>query len=125
MFGQDYWESYSPVCQGSSVRLLLVMSIIHGLHTCQIDYQNAFCQAELGSKIFVEIQKGYTDFNDEPCCLRLNKSLYRMVDARLNFFRLLSTNLKNCGFEQMTQIDPCLFVHKKMLCVTYVDNASG
>ena len=38
VYGEDYWQSFSPVCQWSSVRLLLVLSIGHNMHTRQVDY---------------------------------------------------------------------------------------
>ena len=38
---------YSPVVQWSSVRLMLILSIVHGLHTRQVDAVNAFAQADL------------------------------------------------------------------------------
>ncbi len=98
------------------------MSIIHNLHTRQVDFVNAFAQADLKTPVFVEIPKGYVDYNDEACCLQLNKSLYGLCDASLNFFSLLSSNLRNHGFKQLSYIDPCLFVHEKTLCVTYVDD---
>jgi Reverse transcriptase (RNA-dependent DNA polymerase) len=45
--GEDFFESYAPVVQWSSVRLMLNMSIVHGLQTRQVDYVNAFAQADL------------------------------------------------------------------------------
>ena len=38
------------------------------------------------------------------------------------FFELLKKNLEGVGFKQFTHIDPCLFVHPKAICLTYVDD---
>jgi len=122
ILGEDYWQSYSPVCQWSTVRLLLIMSVVHGLHTRQVDYVNAFAQAELDKEVFVEFPKGYGHNNDDDCVLRLNKSLYGMVDAPVHFFNLLKGSLLSCGFQQKSYIDPCLFVSKTAICVSYVDD---
>ena len=121
--GVDYGESFSPVVQWSSVRLMLILSIVHGLETRQVDYVNAFAQADLDREVFVEIPKGY-EYPDAgvDCVLKLNKSLYGMSDAPLMFFELLKKNLLHVGFKQFTHIDPCLFVHKKAICLTYVDD---
>ena len=54
----DYLESYSPVVQWSSVQLLLIVSIVHGLETRQVDYVNAFAQAELDKDVYIEIPQG-------------------------------------------------------------------
>jgi len=121
--GEDYGESFSPVVQWSSVRLMLILSIVHGLETRQVDYVNAFAQADLDREVYIEIPKGYEDANEGvDCVLKLNKSLYGMSDAPLMFFELLKKNLQSVGFKQFEHIDPCLFVHKKAICLTYVDD---
>ena len=38
------------------------------------------------------------------------------------FFELLKKNLLSIGFKQAEHIDPCLFIHKKAICLTYVDD---
>ena len=120
----DELESYSPVVQWSSVRLMLILSIVHRLETRQVDYVNAFAQADIepGKDIFIEIPQGYEHMNDVDCVLKLNKSLYGMTDAPLMFFELLKKNLLDSNFKQIDHIDPCLFVHKKAICLTYVDD---
>ena len=119
---EDYGESFSPVVQWSTVRLMLILSIVHGLHTRQVDYVNAFAQADLQREVFMELPQGVESPNAEPCILQLHKSLYGMSDAPLMFFELLKKNLVEVGFKQMDLIDPCLFVHKHAICVTYVDD---
>ena len=121
--GEDYTESFSPVVQWSSVRVMLILSIVHGLHTRQVDYVNAFAQADQPSNkiIYMEFPPGYTNPTDD-CVLRLKKTLYGAVDSPLHFFRLLKSNLEACGFKQLEHIDPCVFVHPKMICLTYVDD---
>ena len=118
----DYFESYSPVVQWSSVRLMLILSIVHGLDTRQVDYVNAFAQADLDKEVYLEIPQGFQHQNDLPCVLKLHKSLYGMNDAPLMFFELLKKNLLSVGFKQLGDIDPCLFVHKNAICLTYVDD---
>ena len=38
------------------------------------------------------------------------------------FFKLLKNNLEAIGFKQYAHIDPCLFVHKQAICLTYIDD---
>jgi hypothetical protein len=120
--GLDPFESFSPVVQWSSVRLMLILSIVHGLETRQVDYVNAFAQADLNKNVFVELPQGFKHDNDVPCVLWLKKSLYGMSDAPLMFFELLKSNLQAIGFKQLEHIDPCLFVHPKAICLSYVDD---
>jgi hypothetical protein len=59
--GVDYFESYAPVVQWSTVRVVFIMVIIYGLISRQVDFQNAFCQSTLGEHehVYVEIPKGF------------------------------------------------------------------
>jgi len=39
-----------------------------------------------------------------------------------NFFQHLRGKLKGIGFESATDIDPCLFISDKVICLIYVDD---
>ena len=65
---------------------MLILSIVHGLETRQVDYVNAFAQADLDKDVFIEIPEGYEHNNEMDCVLKLNKSFYGMSDAPLMFF---------------------------------------
>ena len=47
----DPFASFCPVVQWSSVLLILMLLMVHGLETRQVDYVNAFAQADLASTI--------------------------------------------------------------------------
>jgi len=74
----EAFEAYSSVVQWSTVRLMLILPIVHNLHTRQVNYVNAFCQSNLDKDVFIEIPRGYSHSNDVDCVLKLNKSLYGM-----------------------------------------------
>jgi hypothetical protein len=57
--GVDVFETYAPVVSWITVRILLVLSLVLGLATQQVDYTNAFCQAPLDQTVFVELPKGF------------------------------------------------------------------
>ena len=90
--GEDYFESYAPVVQWSTTRLLIIMSILHNLHTCQVDYVNAFAQADLNEDVYIEMPQGYKSPDRTDTVLKLNKSLYGLVQAPVKFFELLCDN---------------------------------
>ena len=41
-YGENYWQTYSPVVNWFSIRLVLILSIILSWHTRQIDFVLAF-----------------------------------------------------------------------------------
>jgi hypothetical protein len=53
LFGHDYWETYAPVVNWSTIRLVLLMSTILNLKTRQVDYTQAFSQADLADPVFM------------------------------------------------------------------------
>ena len=47
LWGINYWETYAPVVNWMSVRVLLVIVLIHDLPTRSIDFVLAFPQDDL------------------------------------------------------------------------------
>lgn len=45
--GVDFFETYAPVVNWQTVRLMLVMSLLMGLSTRQVDYTAAFVHADI------------------------------------------------------------------------------
>ena len=82
----DCFESCFPFVQWSSMRLMLILSIVHGVETRQVDYVNA---SNLDKEVSLEIPQRLQHQNVIPCVLKLHKSLHGMNDAPLMFFELL------------------------------------
>ena len=123
-WGENYWETYSPVVNWLSVRLLLSISIIHKLHTRSIDFVLAFPQAKLEENIYMEMPIGmdYGDSSDKrKYVLKLEKNLYGLKQASYNFWQLLSKGLVDRGFVP-SKIDPCVFLRPDAIIVCYVDD---
>lgn len=120
--GVDYFESYAPVCMWSTVRLMLILSLIAKLATIQVDYTNAFAQAKLNELVYIEIPTGF--IKDPTDVLLLLKSLYGLVQAPKTFYDYLTKNLTKRGFVCSPNIDPCLWINKQkgIICVIYVDD---
>jgi len=96
----------------------------HGLHSTQVDYVNAYCQAPLNQneELYMELPRGYKFDTKEDCVLKLKKSFYGLKQARLNWFLHLQDSLLNRGFSQ-SELDPCLFYSEKVIILIYVDDA--
>ena len=120
--GVDYFETYAPVVQWSTVRALLIMSLVLGLETVQIDFSNAFCQADIEEEIYVEMPKDFGDSKGRDMVLKLKKSLYGTKQAPRTWFLKLKQCLEMQGFHQ-SELDPCLFIHPDMVYIVYVDDS--
>jgi Reverse transcriptase (RNA-dependent DNA polymerase) len=116
--GVDYDETYAPVVNWTTVRFLLMMSILLGLETRQVDYVAAFVQADIDMDVYVEMPRG---FAQPGKVLKLMKSLYGLRQSPRNYFNHLSAKLTKLGFVP-SDADPCLFVSDKCICLVYVDD---
>ena len=123
--GCHYWETYSPVVNMLTVRLLLTLCNIHGLESKSIDFILAFPQADLDVDIWMELPTGIVvhgkDNESRAYVLKLKKSLYGLKQASLNWFEKLKQGLMDRGFTP-SEIDPCLYLKENMVLLTYVDD---
>jgi Reverse transcriptase (RNA-dependent DNA polymerase) len=131
--GRDFTDSYAPVVQWSSVRLCLIL----GIPTQQIDFTQAFCNANINEDVYIGIPQGWyysviTDrleqhedprFKDLQYCMQLVKNLYGTKQAARNWYLLLSETLtsEHHGFKA-PKIDPCLFVREDCIVLVYTDD---
>jgi hypothetical protein len=97
-WGQNYWETYTPVVNWASVQMLLAIAKIHDLPSKGINFVLGFPQAELEVPVHMELPIGFVFENDErrgKYVLRLNKSLYGLKKASYNWFKKLKGGLKD------------------------------
>ena len=116
--GIDYFETFAPVVNWQTVRLLLIISILLGLPTKQVDYTAAFVQADIDTEVYVSMPRG---FSIPGKVYKLNKSLYGLKQSPRNYFHHLKGKLEKIGFRQ-SDSDPCLFIKPDVICLIYVDD---
>ena len=125
-YGINYWETFAPVVNWTTVRLLMTISLIENLYTQSIDFSLAFPQADVESEIFMEFPVGFKSSKDGDYVLKLIKNLYGLKNASKQWFELIRDNLINdeedgLNFKQ-SQIDPCLFYKDSCVLLIYVDD---
>ena len=111
-------DSILVVIQSKS-SVLLTLTTILGLASRQVDYTAAFIHAPIHEDVFVEMPRGFTEPGK---VLKLKKSLYGLKQSPRNFFNFISERLTNVGLIPQVEIDPCLFISDKVICVLYVDD---
>ena len=116
IYGETYWDTYAPVVNWISIRMMLTLSIIHNLYTTSIDFTLAFPQADVDATIYMEVPLGCEVPEGDYVCLLL-KNLYGLKQAAKTWFEhlrdtlILDETLGGYGFVQ-SQIDPCIFSKK-------------
>ena len=61
-------------------------------------------------------------FSEPGKVYKLKKSLYGLHQCPRNFFLFLKAKLEAVGFSQASEIDSCLFISDKVVCLIYVDD---
>ena len=56
----DFHETWTPVVNWKTVRLMLILSQVLGLATQQDDYTTAFLHAPIEEEVYVEMPRGFT-----------------------------------------------------------------
>jgi len=117
--GVDFFDTFAPVVSWTTVRLMLILSIVLGLSTRQVDYTAAFVHAPMEEDVYVGMPRG---FSEPGKVLKLKRSLYGLKQSPRNFFQHLKGKLEGIGFTSATDVDPCLFISDKVICLLYVDD---
>ena len=85
--GVYYFEKHPPVVSCTTVRLMLILSINQGWATIKVDLSNIFVQATLVEDVYTPPIPYYfysdTGKDRANMVIKLNKSLYRMVQYPL------------------------------------------
>ena len=118
-------QTFAPVVSWVTVRLMLILSLILALKNTQIDFSNAFAQADLEDYVYLDLPKGFDPSgvsNPGDYCLELHKSLYGQVEAPKLWYEKLRGGLESRGFTCYENLDPCLFVKSDCIAFCYVDD---
>ena len=88
---------------------MLVVSMIKGYSCVIIDVETAFLHGDLEEEIFMDCPQGLENEPDE--CLKLNQSIYGLVQSARQFYKKFVTTLRKIGFTG-GYADPCLLTRK-------------
>ena len=79
-FGSDYTETFSPVSKPVTVRLILILAIIHCWTLKQLDVNNAFLNGILEEKVYMTQPPGFESHGKSLIC-RLHKAIHGLKQA--------------------------------------------
>ena len=123
--GVDFFETYAPVVQWTTIRLMFILEVLLGLKSKQGDVTCAFLHADVepGELIYVDMPLGFNvkSKNGKRQVLKLNKTLYGLRQSPRAFWKYITEKLEKCGLKQ-SKLDPCLFIGPDVMCIVYVDD---
>jgi hypothetical protein len=123
--GVDFFETYAPVVQWTTIRLMFILEVLLGLKSKQGDVTYAFLHADLApdETVYVKMPLGFNtkSKNGKRQVLKLNKTLYGFRQSPRVLWKYITKKLESCGLMQ-SRFDPCLFIRPDVICIVYVDN---
>ena len=124
--GIDFQDSYSPVVNDATVRLLIIVMLVFELDSLIIDIETAFLHGILGpgEEIYMDCPEGLKAGHDE--CLLLKKTIYGLVQSARAYYNRAKQVLLEAGFRR-SEMDPCMFIKdladgSKVYLVMWVDD---
>jgi len=123
--GVNYWETFAPVVTWPAICFVLTLTLIHNWKTRQIDYVQAYPQADAPLEdLYVKIPKGFDveDGKHEDYIMKVNKNMYGTHQAGCVWNKYLVSKLEKAGFEQ-SKIDECVFYHGRCLYILYTNDS--
>lgn len=126
-FGIHYTETYAPVVNLRTIRVLLALAAFLDLEVHQMDVKTAFLNATLpeSERVLMQIPKGYSPQSKDTIALLLLKSLYGLKQAPRLWNMDLHEVITSPSFPvRMTQslCDESLYISNKLIVAVYVDD---
>jgi hypothetical protein len=122
-YGVHYTETYSPVVNWFSVRLIMILSLIYGWKTRQIDFVLAYPQAPLPYDNYMKLPHGIktTEGDGNTHVLKLKKNIYGGRNSGRIWNEYLTDGLTQIGFKQ-SKVDECVYYRDNVIFLNYVDD---
>ena len=123
--GIDFTENYAPVINDVTWRIMIVAMLLWDLKGILIDVECAFLEGELEEEVYMECPKGLEGVDNREDCLKLEKSIYGLVQSARQWWKKFVKFLKEIDFEG-GYADPCLFTRRSdkgiVFIALYVDD---
>jgi hypothetical protein len=104
--GIDFSESFAPVLNDISFRIMLIAKLALNMTCSVVDIETVFLHGDLDEVIYMEVPKGLEIEDNKKLILR--KSIYDLVQSARKFYEKLINVLKVIGFYG-SKFDPCLW----------------
>ena len=119
--GVDYQETYAPVANMTSIRMLFAFAAIENLKIAQFDVKTAFLYGDLDETVYMEQPQGFEEDPNKVC--QLKRSLYGLKQSPRQWNIKFTNFLKEMNLA-VSEHDSCIFYRKDPLLIIgiYVDD---
>jgi len=109
--------------QWATIRLTIILALISGWHSCQMDFVLAYTQANPKTQLYMNMPQGFAyKGSTNRYVLKLKKNLYGAKDAgRILYEHLSRLLVQRHGFTQ-SSVDKCVFYRNGIMLLIFVDD---
>ena len=118
------WGKYDPVVSWSTVRIIMIIALKQKWKTIQVEFANSFVQAKIKEDVYITLPPCFCNNSDRDnmkLVMKINISLYGLVQSPLYWFNTLKKALEDNGFKQ-SDYDHSLFYGKNIISLCYVND---
>ena len=118
-----YWDTYAPVVTWQTVRLFLILSLLLGWQSRQLDFVMAYPQAPAVMLLYMRLPQGYQRcrMTRKTHALKLICNVYGQKQAGRVWNKFMDKGMKDIGFTP-SKLDPCLYYRGSVLFLVYIDD---
>jgi hypothetical protein len=95
----DFFETYAPLVQWTTLKLMFILEILLGLKSKQGDVTCAFLHGDIkpGENVHVDMPLGFTQYskNGIQKVLKLKKTLYGLRQSPWAFWKYITEKLES------------------------------
>ena len=121
--GVHYWDTYAPVVTWQTVQLFLILSLILGWQSHQLDFVMAYPQAPAEMLLFMHLPQGFRHdgMSRKTHALKLVHNVYGQKQEGPIWNKYMDQGMKEIGFKLST-FDPCLYYRGSIVFLVYIDD---
>ena len=129
--GQDYFESFASGARGTSVKMVVIMTVVEGWIDFHFDLNGAYLDSHIDTDVHVDQAAGLDPVvgpNGERMCMKLDKAIYGTVQAARLFTKKFRAALISIGFEVSLDDEAVYRLDHKLgriVLATHVDDGIG
>ena len=118
-----YWDTYAPVVTWQTVRFFLILSLLLGWSSRQLDFVMAYLQAPAEMPLCLRLPQGYKrkGMIRKTHVLKLKRNVYGQKQAGRVWNQYMDQGTRSIGFTP-SKFDPCLYYHTSIIFLVYIDD---
>ena len=121
--GVHYWDTYAPVVTWQTVQFFLILSILLGWHSRQLDFVMAYLQAPAEMPLYMGLPQGHKrdGMTRKTHALKLLCNVYGQKQAGQVWNKYMNQGTHEIGFTP-SNFDPCLYYRGSVVFLVYIDD---